>query len=74
MPHGASNAAKAFQSSLSPELATYLLCIVGHILEDEAESLSEAERITMAAKAVAVYKLLTQVCLPCQMLGDMHNL
>ena len=61
IPHNASSTAKSSQMLLSPELTTYLLCVVGHILEDEAQSLAEAEHVATATKAVAVYKLLTQV-------------
>lgn len=47
------------QLSLSPKLTTYLLCIVGFVLEDGASD--KAQQIAVAAKAVAVYKLLRQV-------------
>ena len=51
----------ASHASLTPELATHLLCIVGYVIEGSCTS--EGDRIAAAAKAVALYKLVRQVTL-----------
>lgn len=59
VPRDVTSAARCTQLTLDPQLATYLLCIVGHVLEECPQE--EQDCIAVAAKAVAVYKLLRQV-------------
>ena len=40
-------------------MATYLLSLVGHVIE--RQRLSSAQHVALASKAVAVYKLVVQV-------------
>lgn len=45
--------------SIDSSLATYLLSLVGHVIERHKQS--QEQKVLLASKAVAVYKLVAQV-------------
>lgn len=57
--HPAPSSTEAQPPCLDATLATYLLSLVGHVIE--GHRLSQAQQVLLASKAVAVYKLVVQV-------------
>lgn len=60
LPRDSSIPSRGLQSTLTPHLATYLLCLVGYVLEGYPQN--GQDPVAVVSKAVAVYKLLKQVC------------